>query len=68
MLEGTKGSTPKQLLAWWLRRRTAVGRRWIAERLGMGHETRVTWTIAAVARAGSGELVRWRKRLQKSVE
>jgi hypothetical protein len=33
------------VLAWWLRRRTTVSLRWVSERLGMGHYTRVTQAI-----------------------
>ena len=59
-----KGPPRKQVLAWWLRRRTVVGRRWLAERLNMGHETRVTWAVRGVTRSPARQLVRWRKRLE----
>src|SRR5438270_130962 len=36
-----KGQKQKQVLAWWLHGRTTVTRRWIAENLKMGYETRV---------------------------
>ena len=66
VVAGRKGTARKQLLAWWLRSRTVVGRRWIAERLGMGHDSRVTWAVDAVRRAKSGDVARWRKRLERA--
>ena len=40
-----KGAAEKVVAAWWLRRRTTVSLRWVSERLGMGHYTRVTQAI-----------------------
>jgi REP element-mobilizing transposase RayT len=40
----------KVALAWWLRRRTAVSLRWVAERLQMGHYTRVTQAVSRITR------------------
>ena|ERR1041385_1438062 len=37
-----RGSPQKLALAWWLRENTTVTLRWVTERLGMGHYTRVT--------------------------
>ena len=37
-----KGSPEKLVLAWWLRENTTVTLRWVTERLGMGHYTRVS--------------------------
>lgn len=65
MLGGAKGSAGEAVLAWWLRRRTVAGRAWIAQRLAMGHPTRVTWAVGRVRRAARGELARWRDRLEK---
>jgi hypothetical protein len=41
-----KGAPEKVALAWWLRRRTTVSLRWVSERLGMGHYTRVTQAVS----------------------
>jgi len=41
-----KGSPEKLVLAWWLRENTTVTLRWVAQRLGMGHYTRVTKAIS----------------------
>lgn len=40
-----KGAVEKTALAWWLRQRTTVGLGWIAERLAMGHESRVSQAV-----------------------
>jgi hypothetical protein len=48
-LEGsTKGIPEKQALAWWLRKNTAVTRRWISKHLEMGDVSRVTKAINEV--------------------
>ena len=62
---GAKGSEEKAVLAWWLRKRTVAGRRWVAERLGMGYETRVTAASGMVERARRGRLWRWRRALEQ---
>lgn len=43
-----KGQTEKLVLAWWLYGRTTVNRRWVAEQLGMGYETRVSQAMSLV--------------------
>jgi len=68
LVDGAKGSERKQVLAWWLRKRTVVGRAWIAERLRMGHLTRVTWAVDKVRKATGGEVARWRNRLDKQAD
>ena len=40
----------KVVRAWWLRRRTTVSLRWVSDRLGMGHNTRVSQAISRVER------------------
>jgi putative transposase len=42
LAEQPKGAAEKVALGWWLRQRTTVSLGWIAERLGMGHESRVS--------------------------
>jgi hypothetical protein len=42
LAERPKGMAEKQVLAWWLRRRTTMGRRWVSERLWMGEESGVS--------------------------
>jgi len=53
-----KGDERKVLLAAVLRKRTAVGVNWIAERLAMGHPGSVSRMLGAMAREGG-----WKKRL-----
>ena len=45
-----KGAPEKVALAWWLRGRTTVTLRWVGERLGMGHYTRVTQAVSRMQR------------------
>jgi putative transposase len=45
-----KGAPEKVVLAWWLRQYTTVPLRWVSERLGMGHYSRVTQAVSRVAR------------------
>ncbi len=59
-----KGAPEKLALAWWLREHTTVTLRWVAQRLGMGHYTRVTQAISRVSRRPSRELARLQRRLE----
>ena len=61
-----KGAPEKQVLAWCLRQRTTVGRRWVSERLGMGDESGVSRSIRAAKEGRDAELERIKKRLLKS--
>jgi len=45
-----KGALEKVALAWWVRERTTVPLRWVSERLGMGHYTRVTQAVSRMRR------------------
>jgi len=66
LAEFPKGMAEKRVLAWWLRQRTTVGRRWIGERLGMGDESGVSKSIRLVREGRDAELERMRKKLLKS--
>ena len=59
----SKGAPEKQAMAWLLRTRTAVSRRWVAERLAMGDESRVTQAVATVKAARAGKRREFRERL-----
>ena len=59
-----KGDKRKQVLAWWLSRRTCVGSDWISERLVMGHRTSVPKASWLVERGKDPEL----NRLQRKVK
>ena len=60
-----KGTPEKATLAWWLRRHTTVSRRWIAARLRMGHESRVTLAVREVTVARQGDLWKLRRQLER---
>lgn len=57
----------KQVLAWWVRRRTMVSNRWLARRLEMGDEGNISNAIRNVAQTRSHAACRWRKLLLKDV-
>ena len=63
MAERPKGLAEKQVLAWWLRRRTTMGRRWVSERLWMGEESRVSRAVRLVETGRDGELASLKQRL-----
>jgi hypothetical protein len=46
----SRGAAPKGVLAWWLRRRTAVPLRWVSERLAMGRYTRMMQAVSRMNR------------------
>jgi putative transposase len=62
LVAGPKGMAEKGWLAWALRRRTMVSRRWISQRLGMGVDSRVSRAVSGVET--DARLVR---KLQKSL-
>ena len=59
-----KDDARKQAVAWLLRKHTTVRNRWLSEQLAMGHETRISQSVPAVAQAEGGELARLRQALQ----
>jgi hypothetical protein len=58
------GLAEQPVLAWWLRQRTIVGRRWVSRRLSMGDESGVTKAIQRVKRSRDGKLNQLKQRLQ----
>ncbi len=68
-----KRDARKQAVAWLLRKYTTVRNptvrnRWIGERLAMGHETRVSQSVRAVADAEHGELLTLRQSLERMLK
>ena len=61
-----KGMAQKRVLAWWLRGRTTMGRRWVGERLWMGDESAVSRAVRLVQAGRAGELQRLKQRLLAS--
>jgi hypothetical protein len=51
-------------MAWWLRGHTTLSRHWIAQRLRMGPETRVTWAVREVSRTKGGPLAELKQRIE----
>ncbi len=61
-----KGVAEKAVLAWWLRQRTTVGLRWLSERLGMGHLTRVSQAVSQVQHGPKAIHQRLQRRLARA--
>ena len=66
LAQAAKGMAEKQVLAWWLCRRTTVRRRWVSERLGMGDESRVTQAIRRVKQPADPGLARLKKKIEQA--
>ena len=62
-----KNLREKQVLAWWLRQRTTVGRRWMSQRLWMGEESGVTRAVRWVKVNLDADLKRLKEQLLKGV-
>jgi REP element-mobilizing transposase RayT len=63
-----KGAPEKVALAWWLRGRTTVTLRWVGERLGMGHYTRVTQAVGRMRRKPARKLAALARKLSALAE
>jgi hypothetical protein len=66
LAQSAKGMAEKQVLAWWLCRRTTVRRRWVSERLRMGDESRVTQAIRRVKQPADPALARLKKKIEQA--
>jgi len=65
LAELPKGAAEKVALAWWLRQRTTVPLRWVSERLGLGHYSRVSQAVSRMRRPGR-KLEKSRRRLAQA--
>ena len=64
-LEATpKGQAEKQVLAWRLHGHTTASRRWIAEELRMGYESRVSQAVSWVEASRARNVVEMKRRLK----
>jgi hypothetical protein len=54
----------KQVLAWWLHGRTTAPRRWIAEQLVMGYESRASQAVRWVESKRAGNLFEMKQKLE----
>jgi len=68
LTELPKGAPEKVVLAAWLRERTTVSLRWVAERLGMGHYTRVTQAVSRLKLRPGRRLREIKSRLENPAE
>jgi len=62
LLGSGRGAWEKAVLAWWLRRRTTVSLRWVSERLGMGHYSRVSQAVSRMERKPARKLKQMKRR------
>ena len=60
-----KGQREKLVLAWWLYGQTTVRRRWIAEQLRMGYETRVSQAVSLVESSREPLLQKMKRKLNQ---
>ena len=60
-----KGQAEKLVLAWWLYGQTTVNRRWVAEGLWMGYETRVSQAVSLVDSSRQGPLQEMKEKLNR---
>jgi hypothetical protein len=60
-----KGALEKQLLAWCLRKKTVVSRKWISDKLRMGDLSRVTNAVRKVDSGKENEIRKWRIQLEE---
>lgn len=65
LVSAPKGQLAKQVLAWWLYGRTTVSRRWVAEHLAMGCESRVSQARSWVESSRASKVVALKHKLQK---
>jgi REP element-mobilizing transposase RayT len=62
------GSPEKVALAWWLRKHTTVSLRWVADRMNMGHYTRVTKAVSRMGHKPGKRFEQLRQKLERDVE
>lgn len=62
------GCEEKLALAWWLRKRTTVSLRWVADQLKMGHYTRVTQAVSRAERKPGKRLAKLRRQLEREMK
>jgi hypothetical protein len=58
-----KGAADKVVLAWWVRQRTTVPLRWVAERLAMRHYSRASQAVNRMQRRPGAKLEKLRRKL-----
>ncbi|MGA2751153.1 MAG: transposase [Verrucomicrobiota bacterium] len=61
-----KWTGEKVALAWWLRERTTVSLRWVSQRLGMGHYSRVSQAVSRMRRRPGRKLEKLKAKLMQA--
>ena len=56
----------KQVLAWWLRKKAVVSRKWVSEKLGMGDLSRVSRAVRKVNSGKESKIRAWKMQLEKN--
>jgi hypothetical protein len=56
----------KQVLAWWLRKRAVLSRKWVSEKLGMGDLSRVSRAVRKVNSGKESKIRAWKMQLEKN--
>jgi hypothetical protein len=68
LAELPKAAAEKVALAWWVRQRTTVPLRWVSERLGMGHYSRVTQAVSRMRRRPGRNLQKLQRKLAQALD
>src|SRR5262245_33318458 len=63
-----KEAAEKVALAWWVRQHTTVPLRWVGERLGMGHYSRVAQAVSRMRRRPGRKLEKFRRQLLQAFD
>jgi hypothetical protein len=58
-----KAAPEKVVLAWWLRQRTMTPLKWVSQRVGMGHYSRVSQAVSRMRRRPGAKLETLRRKL-----
>jgi hypothetical protein len=66
LVQLAKGAPEKVVLAWWVRQRTAAPLRWVSQRLGMGHYSRVSQAVSRMRQRPGRKLQQLRRRLAQA--
>jgi REP element-mobilizing transposase RayT len=61
-----KNDSRKELIAWFLSKRTSVGQGWISNRLGMGDSSNVSHAIRRVEQTQKQEVKQWKHQLAET--
>ena len=63
-----KSDERKQVVAWFLRKKTAMGLDWIAGQLGMGSRANVSRAVESVERSRQAAVIQWVREIDRMYE